>query len=165
MFKRKKSAGRFREFINILFHFPVLRSLRSANMKRKHIFTDGKGAGSGVCVDNIHLRGSTPSDEGACDFSNASQLRRFTGEGVDGGFFCISMSSEPRACKPGAKQVAVSGRGCAPGLLGWAMLGAGLPWPSPPPPPLTVWPLSSAFWAGLCMGAANQAKVRGSSFL
>lgn len=96
-------------------------------MRRTHIFTDGMGVGSGACVDDIHLRGSTSSDEGACDFSNASQLRSFTAEGVDGGFFCISMSSEPRACTLGAKQVAVSGRGYAPGLLGWAILGGGLP--------------------------------------
>ena len=68
------------DFMSLLiFHFTVLRSLRTVNMKRKHIFTDGKGAGSGTCVDNIHLRGSASSDEGACDFSSASQLRRSTG--------------------------------------------------------------------------------------
>lgn len=137
------------DFVSLLmFHFTVLRSLRTVNMKRKHIFTDGKGAGSGACVDNIHLRGSTSSDEGACDFSSASQLRRSTGRALMG----PSVSPCPRSpgpahwCKASCGQWAwLRSRSPGMGDAGWWA-----PGPSPPPPPLTVWPLSSAVWAGLC---------------
>lgn len=133
MFKRKKGAGWFRQFTNILFHFTVL-SLRTANMRNTYFYRwDGGGQWS-LCRWHSFVRLDS-SDEGACDFSNASQLRSFTAEGVDvgGGFFCISMSSEPRACTLDAKQLQSVGGLCSRSL-GWAILGGGLP--SPPHCPL-----------------------------